>query len=173
MELSRKKQQLPRLGQPGLTLFRIHDSSFILIFGGYNLDENKSVSTLIAVDVDHREWWIVDVDGGAVSARINPVVVAVDHKIYIFGGDGKYSETDPQSLKSYSIASYQSDLRRWRWDARDVPYPGFIPAHQVFGAGIAVYNGKKIMLTPGKALCQNDVRNSIFLQVSPLIYILS
>ena len=86
------ERQLPRLSQPGLALVRIHDTTFIFIFGVFNIEEHKSVSTLIAVDVDHQEWWYVPVDGGAVSGRIKPVVVAVDQRIYIFGGDRKYSK---------------------------------------------------------------------------------
>jgi len=138
---------------------RIHGTSFIFIFGGHSLDEEKAVSTLIAVDVDHLEWWYVRVEGGHVAARIKPVVVAVEQKLFIFSGCGRFSKTDPQSFRSYSIASYQSALCRWTWEARDVPYSGFMPPDQVFGTGIVVYNGKKIMLTPGKLWFENKVRH--------------
>jgi hypothetical protein len=168
--LRREKRELPRLGQPGLALVRIHDTTFIFIFGGFSVEEDKSVSTLIAVDVDHREWWYVPVDGGPVSGRIKPVVVAVDQRIYIFGGDRQYFKANPQSLRSYSIALYQPAHRQWTWEACDIPYPDFIPPDQVFGAGIAIYNGKKIMLTPGKPVCHNKVRNLLCTSVT-LTYI--
>lgn len=150
---------MPRLGQPGLTLVRFHGTSFIFIFGGFSVEGDEPVSTLIAVDVDHREWWYVPVDGGPVSGRIKPVVVAVEQRIYIFGGCKKYSEANPQSLQSYCIAFYEPVHRKWTWEARDVPYPSLIPPDQVFDGGLAIYNGKKIMLTPGKPLCHDEVRN--------------
>lgn len=132
---------------------RIHNTSFILIFGGYSLDDDKAVSTLIAVDVDHLEWWYVKVEGGQVSPRINPVVVAVEQKLYIFSGHRSFSKKDCRPFKSYCVASYSAP-GGWRWEARDVPYPGLDP--QVFGAGIAVYGGKKILLTPGRIYYQED-----------------
>jgi hypothetical protein len=131
---------------------RIQSTSIIFIFGGYDIDEDKAVSTLIAVDVEHLEWWYVTVEGGHVAGRINPVVVAAEQKLFIFSGYRKFSKTDTKNdFRSYCILSYQSDLRRWQWEARDVPNPGSMPSdYQVFGAGMAVYNGKKILLTPGK-----------------------
>lgn len=91
---------------------RIQNTSFILIFGGYSLDEEKTVSTLIAVDVDHLEWWYVTVEGGHVAPRINPVVVAIEQKLYIFSGHKIFSEKDSHPFKSYSVASY-SAFRHW------------------------------------------------------------
>lgn len=134
---------------------RIHNTSIILIFGGFNVDEDKAVSTLIAVDVDHLEWWYVTVEGGHVAARINPVIVAVDQKLYIFSGYKKFSKMDSNAFQSYSIAAY-SALHRWQWEARDVSYPG--PTPRTFGVGMAIYNGKKILLTPGKLYKKEEVR---------------
>ena len=140
---------------------RFHNTTVILIFGGYSFDEEKAVSTLIAIDVNHLEWWYVTVEGGNVAARINPVVVAVEQTLYIFSGFKKFSK-DNQPFKSYSVASYSS-LRRWRWDAKDVPYSGISGSdHQLFGAGMALYNGKKILLTPGRPYYEEEVKD-IFL----------
>jgi hypothetical protein len=151
---------------------RIHGTHFIFIFGGYSVEEGKAVSSLIAVDVDHLEWWYVEVEGGRVAGRIHPVVVAIDQRIFIFSGYGRFSKPDPRSFRSYSIAAYQPALRRWTWEARDVSYPGSIPPNQVFGAGIAVYGGKKIMLVPGKLYYQDKARKSYFIaKVSLLTYI--
>ena len=49
---------------------QIQNTSFILIFGGHSVDEEKAVSNLIAVDVDHLEWWYMTVKGGNVAPRI-------------------------------------------------------------------------------------------------------
>lgn len=137
---------------------RIHGTSIIFIFGGYSLDEDKALSSLIAVDVDHLEWWYVSVKGGQVAARINPVVVAVGQKIYIFSGYKRFSKTDTHPFRSYSIASY-SALHQWQWEARDVSYPAPAPTPQTFGVGMAVYNGKKILLTPGKLYNKQEARH--------------
>jgi hypothetical protein len=133
---------------------RIQNTSFVLIFGGYSFDEDKAVSTLIAVDVDHLEWWDVTVQGGHVAPRINPVVVAVEQKLYIFSGHRTFSKKESYPFKSYSIASY-STPRGWHWEARDVPYSGL--DFQIFGSGIAVYDGKKILLLPGRPYFKEDL----------------
>lgn len=153
-ELLREKRCLPELSGPGLTLMRINNTSFILIFGGHSVDEDKAVSTLIAVDVDHLEWWYVRVEGGHVAARINPVVVAVEKKLYIFSGFKTFSKKQCHPFKSYSIATYSAPRGGWHWEARDVSYSGL--DHQLFGAGLPVYDGKKILLTPGKLYYQED-----------------
>lgn len=125
------------------------------------------------MDVDHQEWWYVHVEGGDVAGRINPVVVAVEQRIYIFGGCEKYCEANPQPFRSYSIVSYQSALRQWIWEVRDIPYSSLVPPHQFFGAGIPVYNGKKIMLTPGKPVCRDEVRVLFCTSVAIDLYFLS
>ncbi|KAF8802050.1 hypothetical protein BYT27DRAFT_7197538 [Phlegmacium glaucopus] len=158
-ELCREEQKLPCLSQPGLTLMRIHGTHFVFIFGGYSVEEGKAVSSLIAVDVDHLEWWYVAVEGGRVAGRIHPVVVAIEQRIYIFSGYGRYSKADPRSFRSYSIAAYQPALRRWTWEARDASYSGPIPPGQIFGTGIVVYGGKKIMLMPGRLYYQAEPLN--------------
>lgn len=142
---------------------RVNNTSIILIFGGYSVDEEKAVSTMIAVDVDHLEWWYVTVEGGQVAARISPVVVAVEQKIYIFSGFKEFSEEECHPFQSYSIASYSSS-RRWQWEARDIPYTGL--DHQIFGAGMPVYDGKKILLTPGRLYYQEDSKARHFYQTN-------
>ena len=149
---------MPELSKPGLSLMKIQNTTFIFIFGGYSVDEDKAVSDIIAVDVDHLEWWYVTIEGGNVAPRICPVVVAVKQKLYIFSGFKKFSKKECYPFKSYSIASYSAP-RGWRWEARDVPYS--CPAgfdHQLFGSGIAVYDGKKILLTPGRVYFQEDLK---------------
>jgi hypothetical protein len=134
---------------------RIQNTGFIFIFGGHSVDEDKAVSNLIAVDVTNLEWWYVTVAGGNVAARISPVVVAVGQKLYIFSGFKKFSKKESHPYKSYCIAAYSTN-RGWHWEARDVPYSG-LEDHQVFGAGLAVYDGKKILLTPGRLYYQEDL----------------
>ena len=69
------------------------------------MDEGKPVSTLIAVDLNHLEWWVVPVNGGPIPARIKPVLIAIEHRIFIFGGDAKYCEVDPQSFRTYCMVA--------------------------------------------------------------------
>jgi hypothetical protein len=84
-----------------------------------------------------------------VEARIEPVVIAVDTKLYVFGGYKRLGHKDPLPYTSYSVAEFLPD-RRWQWTVRDHPYSNIVPKGQSFGAGIPVYNGAKILLTPGR-----------------------
>ena len=83
------------------------------------------------------------------EARIEPVVAAVDTKLYIFGGYKQLDDDDPQPCNSYSVAEFL-DNRRWHWTVQDQPYSNAVPKGHLFGKAIPVYNGAKILLTPGR-----------------------
>jgi hypothetical protein len=135
---------LPALRKSATTFLRLNGRKFILIFGGR---KNKTVSSdLYAVDVDDLAWWAVRVEGGPVAARMCASIVAIDTRIYIFGGL-TFAE---EAVLSFCVAEYTPDDRRWKWIVCDQPYPQHIPDLGYGGEAIPVYNGKKIMLTGGR-----------------------
>ena len=136
------------------------NSSFIFIFGGYDTGTEEASSKTIVVDLDHLEWWYLQLEGDDVEARIAPAVVAVDTKLYIFGGYRQLNDDDPQPFDSYSVAEFLQD-QRWHWTVRDQPYSNIVPQGHSFGKAIPVYNGAKLLLTPGRIL--DDVRNPIMI----------
>lgn len=136
------------------------NSSFIFIFGGYDTGMEEASSKTIVVDLDHLEWWYLQLEGDDVEARIAPAVVAVDTKFYIFGGYRQLNDDDPQPFDSYSVAEFLQD-QRWHWTVRDQPYSNIVPQGHSFGKAIPVYNGAKLLLTPGRIL--DDVRNPIMI----------
>ena len=120
----------------------------------------EASSKTIVVDLDHLEWWYLQLEGDDVEARIAPAVVAVDTKLYIFGGYRQLNDDDPQPFDSYSVAEFLQD-QRWHWTVRDQPYSNIVPQGHSFGKAIPVYNGAKLLLTPGRIL--DDVRNPIMI----------
>ena len=84
--------------------------------------------------------------------RINPAIVGLSGKIYIFAGFTHYSGPQRRNLKSYSIAGYSP--QGWRWEDLDVPYMSSLP---VFQESIVVQGSNpQILLTPGRSRL-NDV----------------
>lgn len=152
-----EKKQLPRIAYPGCTLLRINDSSFAVIFGGYNAVSEKLNTDTIIVDLEKCYWWTLRIKGTSASPRINPAMVAIDSKIYIFGGYRQFG-VDPRPYNSFSIAEYDPERGTWTWVTRDEPYSAPVPAGHVFGQACAVYNGAKILLTPGR-LTDSKVSN--------------
>ena len=159
----RKATPLPQLSEPGCTILSIDNSSFIFIFGGYDHDKDEASSKIIVVDLDHLEWWYLRLEGDDVEARIAPAVVAVDTKLYIFGGHRQLDEDGDDELKlfnSYSVAEFLQD-QCWHWTVRDQPYSNIVPQGYAVGKAIPVYNGAKLLLTPGRIL--NNVRTPIMI----------
>ncbi|KJA23944.1 hypothetical protein HYPSUDRAFT_66037 [Hypholoma sublateritium FD-334 SS-4] len=158
------RKKLPRLSYPGCTLLRIHDSSFAFIFGGYDASLEKSHSGAIIVDLESRAWWNLPIEGRNISARIDPSVVAIGNKVYIFGGYRQFGD-DPKPHNSLSIAEYLPDQGIWKWAVQDEPYSAPVPVGHVFGRACPVYNGTKILLTPGRLTDDNPIhfsQNNIF-----------
>ncbi|KAF8953067.1 hypothetical protein BDZ97DRAFT_1930033 [Flammula alnicola] len=159
-EENRKPQLklLPSLILPGTTLVRIENASFILIFGGFDCDKNEPSSKVIMIDPEEKEWWYLKFDGEDVGPRINPAVVAVDNKMYIFGGYQTFGN-DPRPYRSFSIAECKPE-GVWHWEVRDAPISPSIPRGHVFGNAISVYNGTKILLGPGNLTDNKSIRFS-------------
>lgn len=92
------------------------------------------------------------------EARIEPVVISIDAKLYIFGGYKQLDDDDPQPCNSYSVAEFLPD-QQWHWTVRDQPYSNVVPKGHSFGKAIPVYKGAKILLTPGRV--SDNVRDPI------------
>ena len=130
-----------------------------MVFGGYDQAKSKRSSSLIAIDVDRHSWWWVRPEGVPVISRFSPTMVAIKNRLYIFGG-----LQDNVVLKSYSIIEYADGA--WRWVERDrhacysdgseLPSGPFA----LSASAISLYNGKQILLTPGRA----DIVSHISLQ---------
>ncbi len=136
----------------------MHDTSFILIFGGYDVDAEETCGELIVINLRHLEWWYQTIKGGPVAGRIDPTIVVVNQKLYIFGGY-RHFEDNGAPHASYSIATL-SDSDNWHWEARDIPYPQNVPVGTIFGKAVSVYKGMKILLTPWRTtnMADKDVR---------------
>lgn len=154
-------RQLPRISHAGIALLRFRDASFIVIFGGYNHRLAAPSSDMIVISLKALTWWFVrleDDDGtqeAEVSPRISPEIVAIDRKIYIFGGHRQFGD-NPRPCTSFSIAEYAENEGRWKWSVIDQPYPAPVPSGTIFGSVCSAYNGERILLGPGR-LTGNDV----------------
>ncbi|KAF9480832.1 hypothetical protein BDN70DRAFT_992427 [Pholiota conissans] len=145
----REIKPLPCVSLSGATLLRIENSSYIALFGGCN-EAAKATSELIIVDPKNRQWWTAKFKGEVrVSPRINPAVVAIGDRIYIFGGHRKFDVWDQQPCHSYSVAQCLSKVN-WQWLTCDHPYPDWVqlPPGQCFKWACALYDDTKILLTP-------------------------
>lgn len=152
-ERNRELKELPLLSLPDCQFFRFHGTSLILIFGGFDVDTEKASNKLIMVDLKYFEWWYQPVEGGDVAGRIDPTMVVIDQKLYVFGGYSHF-KGNGSPLGSYSIAAL-SDDGVWHWDGRDVPYSSDIPEGFAFGRATPIYGGTKILLTPWRTTNSN------------------
>ncbi|KAJ7449634.1 hypothetical protein FB451DRAFT_1566953 [Mycena latifolia] len=125
----------------------------LLLFGGQvNGTEKKDLGAvsneLIAVDIDARKWWVVDVAGGAVAARVEAQLAVVDDQLFVFGGK-TYEGKRYKAAESYCIASLRN--QQWSWDVRDEPYPQHVPALGFCCDSTVMHDGDtpKILLTVG------------------------
>jgi hypothetical protein len=150
----RKCRRIPELTLPGHALFRLHETSFLLLFGGYDADSEQTSSKLIVVDLRHLEWWYQPVEGGIAAGRIDPTMVAVNRELYIFGGYRNF-DGNGGPHNSYSIASLSDDGKAWSWEVRDVPYPENVPPGTILGRAATVYEGTKILLATWRTTNDN------------------
>ena len=142
-------QELPRLHFTGCTFLHLNGGNFVFLFGGFDYAKDRATSDLIAIDVDNLSWWYVKIHGGPTNDRIHHAVVGIHNRLYIFGGKEQFNDEAP-CFASYSIAEYSLDEGLWRWVVCDHAYPSHIPALGFGGKVVPVYNGKKILLTPGR-----------------------
>lgn len=134
----------------------------LLLFGGQvnglKPDDLGEVSNeLIAIDVDHLKWWVVDVAGGPIASRVEARLIVVDDQLFIFGGKTSAGE-QLESNESYSVASFAN--YHWTWDVRDEPYPAHVPALGFCCDAVAIQDGdtQKILLTVGCTDSDETVR---------------
>ncbi|KAJ7130343.1 hypothetical protein C8R44DRAFT_872154 [Mycena epipterygia] len=157
-------EQLPSRFGGAMAFYRSRASAqrILFIFGGQidglSQDNFGQISNeLIAVDIDNSKWWVVDVAGGPVTARVQSQLVVVDDQLFIFGGktcvDGQF-----QSTESYCIASLQN--HQWTWEVRDTPYPSHVPALGFCCDSSIVQDGErqKILLIAGCTDSEEEVK---------------
>lgn len=144
-----RKLELPILSATACTFLHLNGGNFLFFFGGHNATKDRVTSDLIAVDVDALTWWYVKVQGGPINDRIDHSIVAIRNRIYVFGGKKEFDDKAP-FYASYSIAEYSSDDGEWTWVVCDHPYPSHVPSQGYGGMAISVYDGKKILLSPGR-----------------------
>lgn len=139
-----ERRKLPALTEPAVSFMSVGGGTYFFLFGGY--DTENSTSELIAVDLDLLIWWFVDVQGTPLRPRLSASMVAVDNRLFIFGGRENF---DSPGIRTYSIAEY-TPRTRWTWRVSDAPLPPDLP---LLGYGIQstpVFNGQKILLTRGR-----------------------
>ncbi|KAF8909715.1 hypothetical protein CPB84DRAFT_1765288 [Gymnopilus junonius] len=153
--LNREVKPLPSLSQPGIVLLELNNHPRIFIFGGYDAgDADGPSSTLIAVNTTHKEWYHVEFEDSQLpppAPRIDPILVGVDEKLYIFGGIKNFGDNWTYH-RTFSIIDFQLNApsRKCKWLIVDAPYPDNVPANQLFGKGLPINNGTAILLLPGR-----------------------
>jgi hypothetical protein len=127
----------------------------LLLFGGQinGTDTNDlgAVSNeMLAIDVERKRWWVLDITGGQVTARVDSLLVVIGKQLFIFGGKN-YVGGHFNWVNSYSIASFADD-GQITWDACDIPLPPNIQAIGVCCGAVVIQDGdtSKILLTVGE-----------------------
>ncbi|KAJ7118440.1 hypothetical protein C8R43DRAFT_934201 [Mycena crocata] len=142
-------RQLPAWLEPASAFISVGGGTFFLLFGGHIRDVGPT-SDMIAIDLDLLTWWFVDVQGAPIRPRMSACMVAVDNKIFIFGGRDKFEENSPASpIRTYSVAQYTPQTR-WTWQTADQPFPPDLPLLGYSIQATPVYGGQKIILTQGR-----------------------
>ncbi|KAJ7075405.1 hypothetical protein B0H15DRAFT_655586 [Mycena belliarum] len=104
----------------------------LLPFGGQKRGTDKdklgkAKNSILAVDMDARTWWKVDLAGGAVVARVEARLVVVGEQVFLFGGKTYDKDSGRHAAEeSYCVASLRG--QQWAWEVRDAPYPEHVPA---------------------------------------------
>ncbi|KAH9486360.1 hypothetical protein JR316_0000424 [Psilocybe cubensis] len=124
------------------------------MFGGYDLEADKPSARVIIINPSATEWWYEEhLDIGGPTPCISPSLVTVGNKIYIFGGYQSYN-VDPMPCYSYSVLEWEpssaTSRSLWSWKCCNNPYKQPMPEKTIIGEALSVYNGKFILLAPGK-----------------------
>ncbi|KAJ7704496.1 hypothetical protein B0H17DRAFT_1326617 [Mycena rosella] len=150
-----RERQLPSRFGGAMAFYKAKPSGqrMLLLFGGQidGTDEHfpGAVSNeLIAVDLDAAKWWVVDVAGGPVTARVEAQLVVLDDQLFIFGGR-TYENSEFRPAEAYCVATLRN--QQWTWDVRDAPYPPHVPALGPYcdATSIRAGDASKILLTVG------------------------
>ncbi|KAJ6588236.1 hypothetical protein B0H19DRAFT_1366899 [Mycena capillaripes] len=107
---------------------------------------------MLAIDVEKRRWWIVDVAGGNVMPRVESKLIIIGDQLFIFGGRNEeyFEDVDEANvdgdhwLNSYSIATLRNS--QWIWDAHDVPLPPGVQAIGVCNAAAAIQDARSFVV---------------------------
>ncbi|KAF7366915.1 hypothetical protein MSAN_00950200 [Mycena sanguinolenta] len=141
-----ERRELPALTEAACTIISVCGGTYFLLFGGHDTD--NPTSDLIAVDLKLLIWWVVEIQGTPLRARMSASMVAVDNRLFIFGGRDDFAGDAPV-ICTYSIAEY-NPRTRWTWRVSDAPLPPDLPPLGYLIQSVPVFNGKKILLTQGR-----------------------
>jgi hypothetical protein len=132
-----------------------------LLFGGLE-KEGAPVSTqLIAIDIDSKKWWYIDVTlSRQLSPRLNACAKMIGNRLHLFGGQRRNETTDRLTpMRSFSVAEFDMDSKKWEWIVYDQPYPVHVPNLGCYGDLIPLPGEEKILLTPGYLWCLKCTKN--------------
>lgn len=150
-----KPKPLPYLCRAASTFLRLNGCEYVFLFGGrVDDDESGPSSDLIAIDVKAKMWAYVNISGN-VHARIDATMAGVDNRLYIFGGRPNGHVQNNSVLRSYSVAECINS--QWTWIVEDEPYTTDVPNLGFGGRALPVYDGIKILLTPGRVQVDGDI----------------
>ncbi|KAJ7672415.1 hypothetical protein DFH06DRAFT_1319837 [Mycena polygramma] len=138
---------LPALTEASTALISVGGGTFFMIFGGHN--GQNPTSDLVAVDLDSLVWWFVEVGGTPLRPRMGASMVAVNSRLFIFGGRDQFVDNSPPIIRTYSIAEYNPQTR-WTWRLSDSPLPPNLPLLGYAVQATPIYGGQKILLTQGR-----------------------
>ncbi|KAJ6588127.1 hypothetical protein B0H19DRAFT_977992 [Mycena capillaripes] len=147
-------RNLPALTEASTAFISVGGGSFFLIFGGHDTQNPKN--DLIAVDLDLLTWWFAEVQGTPLRPRMGASMVAINNRLFIFGGRDQFSDDYPPIIRTYSIAEY-SPQTRWTWRVSDAPLPPDLPLLGYNIRATPVYGGQKILLTQGRVHNDNPI----------------
>ncbi|SJL10736.1 uncharacterized protein ARMOST_14130 [Armillaria ostoyae] len=153
-----KPKPLPCLCRAASTFLRLNGCEYVFLFGGrLDDDESQPSSKLIAIDVKAKMWAYVNASGN-VHARIDATMAGIDNRLYIFGGRPSGNVQNYSVLRSYSVAECVNS--HWTWIVEDEPYTADVPNLGFGGRALPVYDGMKILLTPGRVQVDGDITMS-------------
>ncbi|KAG7445267.1 uncharacterized protein BT62DRAFT_187317 [Guyanagaster necrorhizus] len=154
----KKPKPLPCLYRAASTFLRMYGCEYVFLFGGCDDDTSQISSKLIAIDVSAKIWAYVNVKGD-IAPRIDAAMVGIGNRLYVFGGRPNGNVEGRSILRSYSVAECD-EYCHWSWIVEDEPYTADVPNLGFGGGAFPIYDGMKILLTPGRIHTTADITMS-------------
>ncbi|KAK6996280.1 hypothetical protein R3P38DRAFT_2655342 [Favolaschia claudopus] len=111
---------LPALIEVASAISTVEGKRHMFLFGGCDEDGNPS-GGLIAVDLNSFAWFNIEIPRHIPVPRLSATMVAVENRLFIFGGRTKYEDNSP-FLSTFSVACYNAE-DGWSWQCVDQQYP--------------------------------------------------
>ncbi|KAL0951869.1 hypothetical protein HGRIS_008529 [Hohenbuehelia grisea] len=150
-------------------IMHIESRTFLFLFGGTSSGDSETPpsSELLAIDVDEKKWVVVRPTHGTVKGRMNACMVALNNKLFIFGG----RQDLDTPMHSFSVAEYDAEKDTWDWVVSDRPYPEHVPKPPKLGIQATVTsNGQSIFLVPSTFVDEDSVTLACPIIFDPLSY---